>query len=88
MTAAPPSETPPHESPHRESPHRENPPHENPPREHPRGYLTPECRVGRVDTDFRHGCPSCQAPGYYHPVLGWMPVPCECDCHSEEESTP
>ena len=49
--------------------------------ETPRRPLTPECRVGRTRPDFRHGCPACTAPGYQHPVLGWMPVDCACDCH-------
>ena len=35
----------------------------------------------RTDPDFRHGCPSCRAPGYQHPVLGYTPVPCGCTCH-------
>jgi hypothetical protein len=48
-------------------------------------YVTPECRVGRADPAFRHGCPSCAAPGYQHPVLGWVPVPCACVCHTEGE---
>lgn len=53
----------------------------------PTGYLTPECAVGRTEPDFRFGCPKCSAPGYQHPVLGWMPVPCVCACHATEEAT-
>ena len=51
-------------------------------RPEPRGYLTPECRVGRTRPTFRHGCPSCQAPGYHHRALGWVTVPCACECHT------
>ncbi|MFC1416382.1 hypothetical protein [Streptacidiphilus cavernicola] len=50
-------------------------------------YVTPECRVGHEHPGFRHGCPSCRAPGYQHPVLGWMPVPCACTCHTEEAAS-
>jgi hypothetical protein len=53
-----------------------------PPKESPPRYLTPECHVGRTDPEFEHGCPSCRAPGYQHPVLGWMPIPCTCTCHT------
>jgi hypothetical protein len=50
--------------------------------ETPDRRLTPECRVGRTEPGFRHGCPACPAPGYQHPVLGWMPVSCACACHA------
>jgi hypothetical protein len=50
-------------------------------------YVTPECKVGRKHPGFRHGCPSCQAPGYKHPVLGWVKVPCACPHHAEEAAT-
>lgn len=49
---------------------------------HPNDYLTPECSVGRTKPAFRHGCPSCPAPGYLDPVLGWCPRPCACEHHT------
>lgn len=49
---------------------------------HPGPYITPECRVGRTDPGFRHGCPACRAPGYRHPVLGWVKVECACEHHT------
>ncbi|MHA6759820.1 hypothetical protein [Streptacidiphilus sp. PAMC 29251] len=52
----------------------------------PEPYVTPECSVGRTDPTWRHGCPMCQAPGYQHPVLGWMPVSCACPHHTTEVS--
>ena len=54
----------------------------------PAAYITPQCRGGRLEPDFQFGCPKCEAPGYQHPVLGWMPVPCACTCHTTEEATP
>jgi hypothetical protein len=49
-----------------------------------RPYVTPECRVGYGNPMFRHGCPACFAPGYQHPVLGWVVVECACPHHTEE----
>lgn len=46
-------------------------------------HLTPQCTVGRMDPGWPHGCPACQAPGYEHPVLGWVPVECDCEHHAE-----
>lgn len=53
----------------------------------PPGRLTPECRVGRLEPSFRYGCPACPAPGYQHPVLGWLAVPCVCECHRDRGDT-
>ena len=99
MTTTPPQETaPPTGAPQQTAPQRtslqrtaaepvapeQTAPHTAVPRRPaPRGYLTPECRIGRTDPDFRHGCPSCRAPGYQHPVLGYTPVPCGCTCHPD-----
>lgn len=49
----------------------------------PRGYVTPECFVGALqpDPEWPGGHPKCRAPGYTHPVLGEVPVPCACECH-------
>lgn len=47
-------------------------------------YVTPECAVGREHPGFKHGCPSCPAPGYQHPVLKWVKVECACPHHTEE----
>jgi hypothetical protein len=49
-----------------------------------RPYITPECREGYTNPDFRHGCRTCLAPGYQHRVLGWVKVECACPHHTEE----
>jgi hypothetical protein len=47
----------------------------------PRGYMTPECRTGADRWPDLHQL--CHAPGYVDRVLGWVTVPCACDCHQE-----
>lgn len=51
----------------------------------PDGYLTPACRAGLRRPDWEFGHCTCEAPGYQHPVLGWMDVPCVCACHTPTE---
>ncbi|WP_042400385.1 hypothetical protein [Streptacidiphilus carbonis] len=46
-------------------------------------YLTPSCRSGKRDPNFPYGHSHCNAPGYEHPALGWIDVPCGCDCHTK-----
>lgn len=50
-------------------------------------YLTPSCRAGKRNPAFPFGHNDCNAPGYQHPVLGWVAVPCGCECHDEEPTT-
>lgn len=50
----------------------------------PMAYLTPECREGQRNPAWPGGCPTCKAPGYQHPDLGWMEVPCACPHHTQE----
>jgi hypothetical protein len=51
----------------------------------PPGYLTPSCTTGLAYPDSPLGHPDCNAPGYEHPVLGWVAIPCECPCHTATE---
>ncbi len=45
--------------------------------------MTPQCQVGRLyEPDWRDGCLACQYPGYQHPVLGWIDIPCACSHHA------
>ncbi len=46
--------------------------------------LTPQCQVGLLyEPGWRDGHPACRAPGYKHGVLGWVTIPCACQCHTE-----
>lgn len=46
--------------------------------------LTPQCQVGQLyEPGWRDGHPACKAPGYEHPVLGWIDIPCACPHHAE-----
>ena len=50
----------------------------------PATETTPQCTVGQLyEPGWRDGCPACKAPGYEHPVLGWMDIPCACPHHTE-----
>ncbi len=49
----------------------------------PRAYYTPECRTGADRWPDLHEL--CSAPGYQDRVLGWVKVPCACDCHAAAE---
>lgn len=49
-------------------------------------YLSPNCKTALdpyVPDDWPDGHPKCGYPGYQHPLLGWMPIPCTCVCHTE-----
>ena len=48
--------------------------------------VTPQCQVGALYPDFEPGCSNCRSPGYQHPVLGWMLIPCACPHHTAEAS--
>lgn len=52
---------------------------------YPAAYVTPECAVGRSDPTFKHGCPSCPAPGYTGPHLGRVDIPCACAHHTDQD---
>lgn len=48
--------------------------------------LTVNCWITQqpgTPANWPDGHQKCEAPGYQHPVLGWMPVPCTCTCHTE-----
>lgn len=50
---------------------------------HSSPYLTVNCWITQqpgTPADWPDGHAKCEAPGYQHPVLGWMPVPCTCTC--------
>ena len=50
----------------------------------PTTELTPQCQVGQLyEPGWRDGCPACKSPGYQHPVLGWIDIPCACHHHTE-----
>lgn len=46
--------------------------------------LSPNCLTAihpRTPPGWAYGHGACQAPGYRHPILGFMKVTCECECH-------
>lgn len=48
-------------------------------------YLSPNCAAAQdpyVPDDSPEGHPKCGFPGYRHPILGWMAIPCTCSCHT------
>jgi hypothetical protein len=60
-----------------------------PPRQAPREdqVLSPHCRTAlhpNTPDDWPYGHPACQAPGYRHPVLGFMKIACTCECHDDQ----
>lgn len=48
-------------------------------------YLTPECSVATQRAPEFHA--QCNYPGYNHPVLKWVSVECECNCHTASPVT-
>lgn len=52
-------------------------------------YLSPNCRTALlpgVPDDWVDGHPKCGYPGYEHPILGFMAIPCTCPCHTDGSS--
>lgn len=50
----------------------------------PAAEMTPQCTVGLLyEPGWKDGCPACKSPGYQHPVLGWLKIPCACPHHTE-----
>ena len=45
----------------------------------PAPLLTPSCKVGQTRPDLHDWCgwPGTQS------ASGWIPIPCECECHTE-----
>jgi hypothetical protein len=49
--------------------------------------LSPNCRTAlhpNTPDGWPYGHPACLAPGYRHPLLGWMKVACTCECHTPD----
>ncbi len=55
-------------------------------RPRPDTETTPQCQVGALYPHLDFGCAGCKSPGYTHPALGWLDIPCACPHHDEAAS--